>query len=132
MQESLNIIFFGAGPVGSTVGGWVSANHPTVYFLDQGAVAEALRDRGLTLYEQDKQRQAETIPVNVIDSLADIAEPDVVVVCVKNYSLDAVSRIIQDAYGDQPIIVGLQNGMENQLSSMALFMPLATFTAGFS
>jgi 2-dehydropantoate 2-reductase len=114
MRETMNIVFFGAGPVGSTVGGWVSANHPTVYFLDQGAVAEALRDRGLTLYEQNKQRQAETIPVKVISSLAEVDEPDVVVVCVKNYSLDAVSRMIQDAYGDQPIIVGLQNGIENQ------------------
>ena len=114
MQESMNLVFFGAGPVGASVGGWIAARHPNVYFFDRGVVADALRDRGLTLYEQGRKRQAETLPVNVISDLSEMDEPDVVVVCVKNYSLDAVSQVIRDAYGDAPIIVGLQNGIENQ------------------
>ena len=114
MNERLNLVFFGAGPVGSTVGGWISANHPNVFFFDRGPVADALKDRGLTLYEQDQQNRAQTLSVKVIDDLAQVDEPDVVVVCVKNYSLDKVSQIILDAYGDAPIIVGLQNGIENQ------------------
>lgn len=112
-KENINIIFFGAGPVGATVGGWVAAAYEHVYFLDQGAVADALRQRGITLYEGGK-KQKQNVPVKVIGDLSEAPEPDVIVVCVKNYSLHAVSKIIKDKLGDAPVIVALQNGVENQ------------------
>ncbi|MCP4670354.1 MAG: ketopantoate reductase family protein, partial [Desulfobacula sp.] len=44
----------------------------------------------------------------------EIPTPDIIVVSVKNYSLDAVSKIIKDKVGDKPVIIGMQNGIENQ------------------
>lgn len=112
-NDNINILFFGAGPVGATVGGWIASAYNNITFLDQGAIADALKQDGLTLYEGGK-KQKQRVPVNVVTDLSAAPEPDVIVVCVKNYSLHAVSKIIKDKFGDAPVIVALQNGVENQ------------------
>jgi 2-dehydropantoate 2-reductase len=110
------LLIFGAGPVGATVGGWIAAaGHPQVYFLDQGAVAEGMKQHGLTLYQGGAESTTtQSIQAHVIDRLADCCDADVVVLAVKNYSLDTVAGLVKAACGDRPIIVGLQNGVENQ------------------
>ena len=47
-----NIVVFGAGVVGGSVGGWLAPHYKNLTFIDQGAVAEALKENGLTLYPQ--------------------------------------------------------------------------------
>src|SRR5262245_42838739 len=113
MKSDPIIVFFGAGAVGSTVGGWVARHYDSVYFLDTGKVAEALKVRGLTLYKEGMPDSRTIATVKVVSDLAEVA-PDVVVVAVKNYSLDGVARAIRDKLGDAPLIVALQNGVENQ------------------
>jgi 2-dehydropantoate 2-reductase len=117
MSDKLDVLVFGAGAVGSTVGGWLAQHHAAVHFLDRGPVAAALRDRGLTLYQQHQRDRAETVRVAVVESLADVPRPDVVLLAVKNYSLDGACGALRDRFGggdDGPIVVGLQNGVENQ------------------
>ncbi len=114
-HEGPEVVVFGAGPVGGTVGGWIAPHHERLYFLDQGAVAAGMRAKGLTLYEGGRRRETEShTDVKVIDDLSERPDADVVIVAVKNYSLESVARAIQEKLGDKPIIVGLQNGVENQ------------------
>ncbi len=114
MEDNPTIVFFGAGAVGASVGGWVAANHENTYFLDIGEVADALEKNGITHYLGDRNHEKENVKVKVIRDLSEIPSPDVIVVAVKNYSLDAVSKLIKDKVGDTPVIVGMQNGVENQ------------------
>jgi len=113
--DGLHVLIFGAGAVGATVGGWLAPHHASVTLLDRGPVAAALRDRGLTLYQQGQREQADTVHVRVVEDLAEVPRADVVVLAVKNYSLDAVARVVRDRYGDAAIVVGLQNGVDNQV-----------------
>jgi 2-dehydropantoate 2-reductase len=108
-----NIVIFGAGAVGATVGGWLSSVHDTVWLVDLPPVAQALAARGLTLYEMDRSR-ARTIPVKAISDLAEAPPPDVVILCVKTYSLDKVCALVKAKTGDRPLILALQNGVDNQ------------------
>ncbi|MFC1474584.1 ketopantoate reductase family protein [bacterium] len=114
MSETMNVIFFGVGAVGGTVGGWIAPKHENCFFLDQGPIAEALKAKGLNIYEQGKDNLAENVPVKVISDLSEVDSADVIVLSVKTYSLDKVSQIIKDKVGDDPIIVALQNGIDNQ------------------
>ena len=114
MKETMKVVFFGAGAVGASVGGWLASAHENTFFLDQGEVAEALRNNGISYYEQGKQNRIKTVPVNVIDDLSQAEDADVIALCVKNYSLDKVCGMIRDQLGDEPIIVAFQNGRENQ------------------
>ena len=117
MSESTpKMVIFGAGPVGATVGGWIAASgYPEIYFLDQGAVAEGMKAKGLTLYQGGAESTTtEHVDAKVIAHLSECPDAEIVVLAVKNYSLDTVSVIVKETLGDGPVIVGLQNGVENQ------------------
>jgi len=114
MKEQMNVLIFGSGPIGGSVGAWVAEKHESVYFLDVGPVAEAMKKNGITTYEEGKKSAAKNLKVNVITDISEAPEPDIVCIAVKNYSLDAVSKLIKDKIGDTAIIVGMQNGLENQ------------------
>ncbi|HRR89639.1 MAG TPA: ketopantoate reductase C-terminal domain-containing protein, partial [Eubacteriales bacterium] len=64
------------------------------------------------LYKEHKEKK--NYKVNVIDKLSDVQNPDVVVVVVKNYSLEPVSELIKREVSGNPVILAMQNGVENQ------------------
>jgi 2-dehydropantoate 2-reductase len=113
--SEMKIAFFGTGAIGASVGGWIAPSHKQVWFIDQGKIARALKEQGITLYQGDKKDATrETVPVRVMDDLAGLSDMDVIVLGVKNYSLEKVSRLIRDKAGDRAIIVSMANGIENQ------------------
>lgn len=114
MNKNLKLVFFGAGVIGGSVGGWIAKHHEPVSFLDQGPVQAALREKGITLYRQGARDQAETVKVKVIADLAQVPDADVVVLAVKNYSLPRAAELIKSKIGDRAVIVSLANGIENQ------------------
>jgi len=114
MKDNPTIVFFGAGAIGASVGAWVAANHENTYFLDVGDVTDALEKDGITSYMGGAKNKAVNVKVKVIRNLSEIPTPDIIVVAVKNYSLDAVSKMIKEKVGDEPLIIGMQNGIENQ------------------
>ncbi len=114
MKDNPTIVFFGAGAVGASIGSWVASNHENTYFLDVGEVADTLEEKGITHYLGDEIDKAENVKVKVIRDFSEIPTPDVIAIAVKNYSLEAVSKLIKDKVGDEPVIIGMQNGVENQ------------------
>ncbi|MGA2665830.1 MAG: 2-dehydropantoate 2-reductase [Nitrososphaerales archaeon] len=105
----------GAGAVGSSIAGWLAPSNPGLSLLARGETLEVLRRRGLKSYLKGCRSTAAAMPVRAIGSLAEAAPPDVVVVTVKNYDLEAVCRDLRAQLGDrEPIVVGLQNGVKNQ------------------
>jgi 2-dehydropantoate 2-reductase len=113
MRENPNIVIFGVGAIGGSVGGWIAARYEPVYFLARGETAEALRSNGLTLYQGGDKNQ-EPFAVKVIQDLDEVPEVDVIVLAVKNYSLNSAAKAIKDKVGDKPVILAMQNGVENQ------------------
>lgn len=112
--RALKVVMLGAGAIGGSVGAWLAARHDNVWFHDLPAVNERLRREGLTVYPQDRRDQAQTVRVRVLDELASAVDADVVVLGVKNYSLEPIARMVRERLGDRPLIVGLQNGAANQ------------------
>lgn len=115
MPKDPVVVVFGAGAVGSTIGGWIAPYVKQLYFVDQGATAQALRTDGITLYCGDTPSKRTTVKVQVVEDLGAIpAKPDIIILCVKNYSLEGVSKLITDKVGKEALIVAFQNGIENQ------------------
>ena len=112
-NDELAIVIYGIGGIGATLGGWLSQNNDNVYLLARGDNARALKSNGLIL-KNVVSDNIETIKVNVIEDLNEIPNIDVVVITVKNYDLEEVAKDISDKLGNNPIVVGLQNGFENQ------------------
>ncbi|MFX1315472.1 MAG: ketopantoate reductase family protein [Promethearchaeota archaeon] len=116
MEESrfgLNIVIYGAGAIGATLGGWLTQKYDHVFLLARGENAKSMKSNGLILYEK-VNNNPQPIKVKIIENLNEISTIDVVVIAVKNYSLEEVAKDISLKLNDKPIIVALQNGIENQ------------------
>jgi 2-dehydropantoate 2-reductase len=113
-KENPKIVFFGAGVIGGSVGGWIAPHYDNLFFLDQGEMAKALKEKGLTLYWGDEPNKKENIKVKVLDGIEQAADADVIVIGVKNYSLEPVAKLIKEKTGDRPIILSMANGIFNQ------------------
>ncbi|MFX0081851.1 MAG: ketopantoate reductase family protein [Candidatus Hodarchaeota archaeon] len=111
--NSLKLVIYGIGGIGATLGGWLTQGYENIYLLARGDNAKALKTNGLILNERGKDNP-EPIKVKVIEDLNEITNIDIVVITVKNYDLEVVAKDIFEKLGDKPIIVGLQNGFENQ------------------
>src|SRR5262245_50014398 len=80
--------------------------------MGHGASQAAMRRTGIAFDEPETTRR--TVRVAVVDWPGGIADVDIVVLAVKNYSLAAVARQVRDELGDRPVIVSLANGIDNQ------------------
>jgi 2-dehydropantoate 2-reductase len=112
--RALKIVMLGAGAIGGSVAAWISERYDNLHVLDLPEVNARLRRDGLTTYLQGHRDEATTVRVRVLDDLDHAADADVLVLCVKNYSLDAIARKVRERLGDRALIVGLQNGVANQ------------------
>ncbi|MFX1515746.1 MAG: ketopantoate reductase family protein [Promethearchaeota archaeon] len=114
------IVFFGVGAVGASAGAWVAEKYDETYFYARGKTKEALIN-GITHYFSDgadeelKKNTITTLQsVQILDSLEDLTENDVIALSVKNYSLEEAAAQIKNQCGDRPIILSMANGRENQ------------------
>lgn len=127
------VVVFGVGPVGATVGGWIADKYEDICFLDQGDIAAAMKARGLTLYEGGRRKETELhVDIKVIDDLSERPNADILILAVKNYSLDGVAHLIKDKLGDGPVIVALQNGVENQVVLPKYFSRIVYGVIGYN
>ena len=105
----------GAGAIGSSVTGWVAPEYDRLFLLARGESAEVIKNQGLRFYLKGEEAYAAPIPVKVVESLDEVSTPDIIVIAVKNYDLEATAAMLRMQLGTrQPIIVALQNGVENQ------------------
>jgi 2-dehydropantoate 2-reductase len=108
------VLFFGAGVIGGSVAGWIAPHYDNLCLLDQGETAAALKKDGITLYLGGEPDNKQHVKVNVIDSIEQAADADIIVLGVKNYSLEPVAKLLKEKVGDRAIIVSMANGCVNQ------------------
>jgi 2-dehydropantoate 2-reductase len=114
MSEA-KILFIGPGAIGASVAAWVAESYPAVFIMGHGETQAALRKDGITTYQSAApERTRRAVRVATVDRPVDIADVDIVVLAVKNYSLEVVARQVRDELGDRPIIVSMANGIDNQ------------------
>jgi len=111
--SNLEIVIYGAGAVGAPICGWLTPHHDKIYLLARGENARAMKSNGLIMYQHSLDNK-QVINVNVIEDLNEKPNADVVIIAVKNYDLEEVANDIYSKLGDRPIIIALQNGVENQ------------------
>ncbi|MHA1472034.1 MAG: ketopantoate reductase family protein [Promethearchaeota archaeon] len=108
-----NIVIYGAGAVGAPICGWLAPHYTKIYLLARGENAKVIKSKGLTMYQKTVDTK-QLIRVKVIENLEEIPNIEVVIIAVKNYDLEDAAKDIYSKLGDKPIIIALQNGVENQ------------------
>jgi ketopantoate reductase len=85
-------LFIGPGAIGASVAAWVAENYPSVFIMGHGETQAALRQNGITTYAFEQPNETRrTVRVATVDRPADLGDVDIVVLAVKNYSLEAVA-----------------------------------------
>jgi 2-dehydropantoate 2-reductase len=127
------ILFIGAGAIGGSVAAWVAENYPATFVMGHGATLAALRQNGLTTYRFDApEATRRTVHPIIVDRPGAVADAAIVVLAVKNYSLEAVARQVKDELGDRPIIVSVANGIDNQRILPKLFSKVVYGIASYN
>lgn len=125
-------LIYGAGAVGSLLGGILAAGGIPVTLLGRTALADAVTERGLIIRDADGER---TVPVDVITRIDELRAPvDLVLLTTKTYAVaDAVPDLAHLAAAGAAI-VPLQNGVgsDDRLQALPEITDLAAGTVTVS
>ncbi len=129
----LSFLIFGAGAIGTYVGGALVQSGQRAVFIEQPAVAETLRQRGLRLdVSIDKRRNTTgtwVIPAAAFEVVASPAEAlahgpfDVAVFAMKSFDTAAALEGLKPLADQFPPILCLQNGIDNEPAIEAVLGP---------
>jgi 2-dehydropantoate 2-reductase len=103
----MEILVFGAGSLGSLVGGLLARDH-AVTLLGRGPHMAAIRADGLRITEAEEL----TVHPGAVTTVEDVSPPDLAVVTVKSFDTAEAARAL--ARVDPDAALSLQNGMGNE------------------
>ncbi len=131
--KPISFLIFGAGAIGTYVGGSLALASQRVVFIEQPTVAAELRERGLRLdVSIDKHRGAAEpliVPpgsfgcVSVLDEAMEHGPFDVAIFAMKSFDTVAALEGIKPFADKMPPILCLQNGVENEPLIAAVLGP---------
>jgi 2-dehydropantoate 2-reductase len=105
----MKICIFGAGAIGGYMGAKLAQAGAEVSLVARGPHLAAIKDKGLTLAEAD--RDPVTVKINASENPADLGPQDYVIVTLKAHSVPAVVPKMQPLIGANTTIVSGVNGV---------------------
>ena len=122
--KPISVLVFGAGAIGTYVGGSLALAGHRVIFIEQPSIASELQERGLRLdVSVDKHREStETLIVapstfKCVASIGDAMQQgpfDVAIFAMKSFDTAAALEEIKPFMERMPPILCLQNGVDNE------------------
>lgn len=106
----MNILVLGTGGVGGYYGGLLSKQGHDVTFIARGEHLKAIQASGLQV--KSIHGDFTVSPARATDDPASVAEPDLILFCVKTYSTDEGVQAIKPVVGKDTTVLSLQNGID--------------------
>lgn len=111
MGELINLNIVGPGAVGSLYGGMIGlSGMADITFIGREPSFSAILKNGLVL---NRPSGSKTIFPKIIEHISEIDHPDVVILTVKSYDLEEVSRELKKVVKPKTTVITLQNGLDN-------------------
>ncbi len=106
----MNIVVIGAGGIGGYFGGRIANAGYNVTFIARGKQLEAIKNKGL----QVKSTKGDfIIHPKVTDNINDIKNTDLIILGVKSWQVEEVTKQIKPIVTDLTMVLPLQNGADN-------------------
>jgi len=120
----MSILSFGAGAIGTYIGGCLALAGQRVVFVDRPEVAQTLRQNGLRLNLNGEERRVEAplVTGSLPEALAH-GPFDAAIFALKSFDTRAALEEMRPYAGQLPTIVCLQNGVENEAAIAGLLGP---------
>jgi 2-dehydropantoate 2-reductase len=115
LEARLNWIIFGAGAIGTYIGGNLILHGQNVVFLEQPEATSLLRERGfkLNIFGQELRILHPDVYSSLPDVLA-LATFDVAIFAIKSYDTQTTLESLSLYSSSLPPVLCLQNGVENE------------------
>ena len=125
----MKILIYGVGGIGGFIGCRLYKSNSDVFFFTKNSKIQKLKKNGLVLKTNKEEIICKNI--NVIDSLKDTINFDIIFLSVKLYDLESSLKNIFDHIDENTIILPFQNGIiaekliENKLGKNRVFGAVA-------
>lgn len=111
-----HIVVIGLGGVGGYFGFKISQNNETFHqytisFIARGETYKKVKEQGLTLISAE-HRNDKTHPNAVYENISDVIQPDLVLICVKEYDLERVCSELKEVINEDTILLPMMNGAD--------------------
>jgi len=106
----MKIAVIGAGSIGGILAVRLALSGHAVTVIARGAHLEAIRKNGLKLVHHDGAEEV-ALDLRAVASCADAGVQDLVLLAVKAYAIEAVAPQMRALFGDDTMVVTLQNGL---------------------
>jgi 2-dehydropantoate 2-reductase len=111
-----HIVVVGLGGVGGYFGFKINQANETsekykVSFIARGETYDKVKENGLTLLSPEHPDNS-THPDAVEQHISDIKNPDLVLICVKEYDLENVCRQLKEVINDDTVLLPMMNGAD--------------------
>lgn len=111
-----HIVVVGLGGVGGYFGFKINQANETsekykVSFIARGETYDKVKENGLTLLSPEHPGNR-THPDAVEQHISDIKNPDLVLICVKEYDLENVCRQLKEVINDDTVLLPMMNGAD--------------------
>jgi 2-dehydropantoate 2-reductase len=111
----MRVVIFGAGSLGSLVGGLLTRRHDVTLVGRQPHI-QAIEESGLVIAGMV---EAVVVP-HAVESVSGLQQADMVVITVKSYDTKAALEAVRPLVAEGTLVVSLQNGLNNaELITMA-------------
>lgn len=111
IDKNLRIAVIGVGGVGGYLSGMLLRAFSNVTLVARGGRYEAIQKNGLVLHSE---YSGESIghPAALVQDASMLEEQDVILICVKNYSLDEILPALAKVSTENTILVPVMNGVD--------------------
>lgn len=124
----LNYVIAGAGATGGSIGAFLAADGRNVTFLARGAQLEAFLKKGISMKHTAKG-DFTVAPIHAMTMDAYEEQPDVILVCVKSYSLKDVIELVKRTGNSETVVIPILN-IYGTGERMQKELPTVTVTDG--
>ncbi|MCD8241643.1 MAG: 2-dehydropantoate 2-reductase, partial [Lachnospiraceae bacterium] len=104
----MKYLIIGVGGTGGILGFKLTKGGMDVTMISRGEHLRAMQENGLTVHKI-WDGQTESLPVKAIAAEDYQEQPDVILVCVKGYSLDGVYPLIRRVSGSDTVVIPILN-----------------------
>lgn len=114
-HEKLRFLVFGAGAIGTYIGGSLALKGHPVVFLEKPEVAKEIAQRGLRLRLGGEELVLSQPALSgSLDQALELGPFDAGIIALKSYDTEKFLEMLQPYAGQIPPVLCLQNGVENE------------------
>jgi 2-dehydropantoate 2-reductase len=120
-NQAFSVLVFGAGAVGTYIGGSLALHGQRVVFLEKPEIVDDLRRRGLRLSLEDGEHSLPAlVAAGSLQEALDMGPFDVAIFALKSNDTRSALEIMAPFSSQVPSILCLQNGVENEAALAGL------------